>query len=93
MFFFQGRYCNPECQREHWEQHRAFCEERQEQREACAGEGAGGGDGGGEGDGEGEGGGGGEGDEERQKAEEEWREEMERCRRAMLEAFPMSEVD
>ena len=79
MFFFQGRYCNPECQREHWEQHRAFCEERQEQRE---------------GDGEGDGGGDveGEGDEERQKAEEEWREELDRCR-ALLEAFPMSEVD
>ena len=80
MFFFQGRYCNPECQREHWEQHRAFCEERQEQREACAREGDGGGDVEGE------------GDEERQKAEEEWREELDRCR-ALLEAFPMSEVD
>ena len=54
--------------------------ERREQREACAREG------------DGEGDVGGEGDEERQKAEEEWREEMERCR-AILEAFPMPEVD
>ena len=82
--FFQGRYCNPECQKEDWEQHRDFCLERREQRKACAREG----------DGEGDVGGdvGGEGDEERQKAEEEWREEMERCRR-VLEAFPMPEVD
>ena len=82
--FFQGRYCNPECQKEDWEQHRAFCEERQEQREACAREGDGEGDVGGDGWGE--------GDEEMQKAQEEWREEMERCRR-VLEAFPMPEVD
>ena len=62
--------------------------ERREQREACAREG----DGGAEGDVGDEGDVGGEGDEEMQKAEEEWREEMERCRR-VLEAFPMPEVD
>ena len=32
QYFFQGRYCSVECQREDWEQHRDFCNERQKRR-------------------------------------------------------------
>ena len=91
--FFQGRYCSVECQREDWEQHRDFCNERAERRRerkeekskrAGGGEGAIG-DGGGEGDRGGEGGG------ERQNEEEELGE-VERCR-VKMKAMAFSEVD
>ena len=96
IFFFQGRYCSVECQREDWEQHRDFCNERAERRRERKGEkskkeGGGDGDGGGEGDGGGGGDRGGEGGGERQSKEEETGE-VERCR-VKMKAMAFSEVD
>ena len=84
QYFFQVRYCSVECQREDWEQHRDFCNERAERRRERKGEkskkvGGREGDGGGGGDGE------------RQNEEEE-SGEAERCR-VKMKAMAFSEVD
>ena len=90
QYFFQGRYCSVECQREDWEQHRDFCNERAERRRQRKGEKSKK-EGGGEGDGGGGGDRGVEGGGERQNEEEEL-VEVEMCR-VKKRATAFSEVD